>query len=863
MVKAPLVLGVVFCVVACGDATESDGMTDSPTTGMISTSGGSEASSADSTSGGSPTTSGSSPTTSSSDTDMTTGGETDGSCPPPQGDPAPPTECAANCGSSNLDLEHISAVNYAGSVVHQLSPACAGSACPAPLDQGSYGAVPIGRCEDSAEALASPRGPEAYCRFAPVALAFGFEVGFTTPPLPDSISRTRPRLDDGQPEEFAWHTRILQVEGPTTRYAGVWRNGTAEAPDTAVGRNLTCIENLEALGIDFDPEDLDAVCSATFDGDGGPTPLRMMAQGVFYPTEGQLESRSLSCSTPVDGPDTCCSSCDEQLAVRVARYGADAEGARRSPNDATAIECDPDADPLLTCRDFLADVDRSGEIIRHRYEWEGCTADWPLTLNDRLRELHPDDRPSDIEPTFGACEFTEECEDGQVCIGTNASGAACLAGSGLNGDGGDCQDGVCRLEWFGGCRRTNAGSDYCVDRRFREIGTAACFAGTVEFEAAGQSFPATTRIAQCDLDENGRIDAGNEAEACCQDALGNERSCDPLFQTNVEPVARFDRDAELPPTAQCVCEDDAPDACTSLVEDACEPPVGDGESPEDAASIDAYAFQAVRRRGGVRFADDLNGFDLRLGYAGQQERARPEACAEIRATISGRGPSETWLANASIVPSLDRDYNVALCSDSTYDFVFAGPDDPEHVRTSDGDTLAGKQRYSVSTSAFLVTPGSGFPTDNLNISACDDFTLRLSNAYDLSAENLRKPELWQVEDMDGDAVATTLIAGGPDCDPTATAADVTMGAIPCLVVDVGDVQIGRLSVQLDPTQFPDVLLVGSRYRIVLPGLEDSAEISDPDAYRAAFHDACGMPLITGDLPEAEYVYDFTIDSPCN
>lgn len=856
MVKPRLAFAVVFGAVACGDSAGSagsSGMTDSGTTGTTSASTGFETSSTDSTSGSDPTTA---DTGSSSDTDMATGGETDGACPPPQDAPPAPTECANNCGSSGLDLEHISAVNYAGTVVHRLSPACMGPACPSPLDQGTYGAVPIGRCEESAEALASPRGPDAYCRFAPVALAFGFELGFTAPPLPESISQTRPRLDDGQPEEFAWHTRVLQVEGPTTRYAGVWRNGFAGEPDTAEGRNLTCLDNLEALGIDFDPEDLDAACSATFDGDNGITPLRMATEGVFYPTEGRLESRSLSCSTPVDGPDTCCSSCDEQVAVRVARYGADADGVRRSPNEATAIECDPDADPLLACRDFLADVDRTGEIIRHRYEWEGCTTDWPVTLNDRLRELHPDERPADIEPTFGACELNEDCEDGQVCIGSNEDGSACLLGD-------DCQDRACRLEWFGGCQRTAAGADYCVDRRFRDLGAAACFSSAVEFQAGGQSFPAASRIAQCDLDENGRIAEGNEAEACCQDALGNEQSCDPLFQANVEPVARFDRDAELGPSAQCVCQEDAPDACTSLVEDACEPPLGEGTNPGGVATIDAYAYQAVSRRGGVRFAEDLDGFDLRLGYAGQQERARPEACAEARATISVRGPTETWLANAFIVPSLDRDYNIALCSDSTYDFVFAGPDDPEHVRTSDGDTLAGKQRYSVSTSAFLITPSSGFPTDNLNIGACDNFSLRTTNAYDLSAENLRKPQVWQVEDIDGDAVATTLIAGGLDCDPTATAADVVMGAIPCLVVDVEDAQIGEVNVRLDPTQFPDVLMVGSRYRLVLPGLDDPADISDADAYRAAFHDACGMPLITGDLPEAEYTYDFTIDSSCD
>lgn len=73
---------------------------------------------------------------------------------------------------------------------------------------------------------------------------------------------------------------------------------------------------------------------------------------------------------------------------------------------------------------------------------------------------------------------------------------------------------------------------------------------------------------------------------------------------------------------------------------------------------------------------------------------------------------------------------------------------------------------------------------------------------------------------------------------------------------------GQVSVRLDAEQFPDLLQVGQRYRVVLPGLDDLAEASDPDAYAEAFHDACGVPLLTGDLPEAEYVYDFGIDSPC-
>jgi len=119
-----------------------------------------------------------------------------------------------------------------------------------------------------------------------------------------------------------------------------------------------------------------------------------------------------------------------------------------------------------------------------------------------------------------------------------------------------------------------------------------------------------------------------------------------------------------------------------------------------------------------------------------------------------------------------------------------------------------------------------------------------------------------VHGMGGEQVATTRVAGGRDCDPEATPAEVEMGAIPCLVVDPDNSSIAELEFRPDPEVFPDLLQVGQRYRAVLPGLDDPADIGDPAAYVEAFHDACGMPLITGDLPESEYDYEFTIDSAC-
>lgn len=777
--------------------------------------------------------------------------ETTGSCPPPSEGTPPPTECARDCGSNGFDFEHLSGINYAGRLVHQLSPTCEGPSCPAPLDAGSYGDEPIGRCEDSAEAQASPRGPEAYCRLSPLVSTFGLELGLTGSPEPTSVTEFRPRLDgSAELEPYVWHTGIVRLEGPLSRFAGRWEAGTVEAWDRVEGRNLTCIENLEALGIPYDEDALDAACSATRMVDGVAVPLRMQMDGVVEPTPGLLDGRTSSCSSPSEGPDTCCTSCDEQLSVRVARYGVGEDGERRSPNAETAIACDPGSDRLMACRDFVAEVDRRDELVRHRYTWDGCTSDWPLPLEDRLRQTHPDERPSDSDVFGASCSSSDECESGLECIGVDSDGNACSQGAG-------CDDRVCRLEWFGDCQETEAGDAFCVDRRFRLRSAGACFIAEQDFEGGGVSQPAGARLAEC-----GEMDGALSPEACCQDALGNEASCDPFFQSDVRPVELFDRTPEMGPP-ECICDESQTGACESLVEELCEPPLGDGMDPAGGSPPGTYAYREVRRRGGTRFSQELGGFELRLATLGGLTRAGAEACAESSNTIDEQGPTEAWRAHANFVPELDRNYSVAICSGQTYSLVFAGPEDPQYLRSTGGDTLAGKQRYTVETSDFLIIPGSGFPTDNLNIGQCDDFSIRVSNAFDLSVDNLRKPMLWRVEDVDGEPTATERIAGGRDCDPDATAGDVAMGAIPCLEVDPENFLIGEISVRLNAEQFPDVLQVGERYRLVLPGLDDLADASDPDAYADAFHDACGVPLLTGDLPELEYAYDFTIDGPCN
>ncbi len=819
---------------------------------------------------GSTTSDGLSPTTATTDVDpsdpgttlTTTDSDTDGTdtddpsatggavCPPPEEDTPGPTECTRDCGANAFDLEHISGINYSGVLVHDLFPACEGPSCPEPSDAGTYRDQAITPCEDSPAAQASARGPEAYCRLSPLALVFGFELGFTESPSPESITEYRPLLDGDGEEAYVWHDGIVRVEGPTSRYAGRWVRGTGEAWDEVVGRNLTCVENLDALGIPHDRDSLDAACAATRELDGETVPLRMDPAGVFEPTRGRLDGRTSSCSTPGEGPDTCCSVCDEQLSVRVARYGVGQDGTRLSPNEGTAITCDPAADRFESCRDFVADVERRDELVAYRYTWDGCTTDWPLPFEDRLRETHPNARPSGSDLVGGACSRRSDCGDGQECIGTDGAGDACT-------DGEDCVDRQCRLEWFGQCEMTEAGDHYCVDRRFHLRNASACFVAEQDFEGVDGPNVAGERLAECAESVVG----DPTPETCCQDVLGNEAACDPFFQTEVRPVSIFDRTLDFG-VPNCVCDSMQSAFCQGLTEELCAPPVGAGTDPAGGALPGTYAYREVRRRGGTRYDEALDGFELRLAWEGYEQRGLTERCAEESGLLSGRSPDEVWSAHTSFNPSDERDYNVAMCSGSTYTLVFGGPDDVEHVRTADGDTLAGKQRYVVQTSDFVVDPGSGFPADNLLISACDAVSLRVSNVFDLSLDNLRKPALWRVEQIAGENVATERVAGGRDCDPDATAGDVAMGAIPCLLVDPDEAFSGTVSVRLDPEQFPNLLLEGQRYRLVLPGLDDSADIVDADAYSEAFHDACGMPLITGDLPVPEYEYEFTVDTPC-
>jgi hypothetical protein len=147
-------------------------------------------------------------------------------------------------------------------------------------------------------------------------------------------------------------------------------------------------------------------------------------------------------------------------------------------------------------------------------------------------------------------------------------------------------------------------------------------------------------------------------------------------------------------------------------------------------------------------------------------------------------------------------------------------------------------------------------------------------------ENLGKLQLVRVDigdpdDPDDDEVTTpnddceivaAPVAGGPACAATEEARDGDGDGLPdpcsapCLTVDIADQFTGGLNVEIDPAVFGKVLENRATYRLVAPGLGSREDMEDPDNYKAAFWDACGMPLILGGADEPDYLYQFTIDN---
>ncbi len=825
------------------------------------------------------------------------------------------------CDPDNLLLESISGINYASKKVNILNPQCEGNDCPADFSSGSYFIEEIGPCEETDAAMNSPRGAAEFCKISPLVTAFGIEFVFNNLLDPTSIELVRKRPDNPQLfEVYDWKHQVLEIEGPITRFNGDFKKGATEAPDVVTRLvNLSCIDNLRAEGLPFGHEDYQDPatnpCNAV-----GPNglPRKLQENGTFKSYPGRWTIGSNSCDTPEEGPDTCCSRCDYLLSVSVAKYGVTTdvpEGSRyrdlqsagllRNPNTGSAITCDPTGDVYQQCADFIPWVDRSEQEISYQYFWD-CNPEDPsceptrfgAPYYDRLRETFPTDRPAFLERRNASCSSTSECRTakelpGTSCVGRTADGLACDPFVDPVG----CTNGTCVAEWFVKCGSnsdTIGDTDpstpdvidgYCVDKRYSDRGAAGCLRAGAPFNALCdengnncQTAPANTRLAFCDHDENGTLIASE----CCQSTLqagldeASPEACDPFFQ-NVTPIGIYDRNATLPePTKGCICPaggtryaDVRGDAeCADSIRVGCFDADDIRSNGDNARARDErarqYAVKFVSRVGGVVYDPAVKGFEWRPADVGSVPRADIEACAEARALIQVRDTEDGWRANDAFQPENIEDYDRGLCSGSEYTVHFQVPaDGGQFIQDKVGNTLAGKASYTFETPEFHVEPGSGFPSDNLRIGACNDFSIRFSNKYDMSPENLAKIQIWRIDRMATrlEDSFIELIAGGNNCARTQEALDAGDAPVPCLTVDVGNQAIGEVGIEIDPTVFGPVLETGASYRVWVPGLGSRADMADPAAYQSAFWDVCGMPLITGGASAPDFLYDFTVDQP--
>ncbi|MEM6291961.1 MAG: thrombospondin type 3 repeat-containing protein [Myxococcota bacterium] len=885
------------------------------------------------------------------------------------------TDCGI-CDPDNLILESISGINYQSDKIHILNPECEGDDCPAPISSGSYFIEEIIECEETEEAQASVDAAE-YCRLSPLVTAFGIEFVFNNLLDPTSIELVRKRPDNPQLfEVYDWKTDVLQVQGPITRFNGDYRRGDRESPD-AITRlvNLSCIDNLRDEGESFSFEDYadpaNNPCNEISPATGLPRKMRM--DSTIKAARGIWTAAGNSCSSPEEGPDTCCSYCEYLLSTKVDRYGVSLDGSQvLSPNPMTtgpdnqpygaAIDCGgvdevgTVIDKFEACADFRPSVDRSDEEQSWEYFWcpkgEPATADCELRpdvfkvpLFDMLRQTHPDNRPRGLENRDARCNTTSECSDvhdltGTECIGETESGNACLADA---YDDGSCTNAVCRPQWVVTCRynddTTGAETAYCQDRRFATAGTAACLLTTTGVEEEGDvgligqpgagvtinceegqtgcdQAGAGNELSRADWDENGRISA---AEGCQGSLYGgspfveldeNGRNtipdgfnCDPFYQTNLVPKPLYQRDENLPdPTRRCICPDSGSlesnrgdleeDGCFDTVERGCYDRNGDLVDGREGQ----YAVKFVSRAGGIVYDPAIKGFDWRPADLGGIPRADIENCAEnnVDRLVGALNRHDGWRSADTFTPENFEDYDRAMCSGQEYTVVFAEPGNDDglpFVIDKADNTLAGKSVYTFETSQFHVQPGSGFPTDNLRIGACDDFSLRFSNKYDASPENMSKLQMFRVTcEGEGDDRECSIAAPDPACDsanPPSGACCPGEGsfvpvaggsacyetsdeleaarqndpcAAPCLTIDIENQFLGEVGVEIDPVEFGQFLEINETYRLLAPTAAtlDQAT-SDPAVYAAVFWDACGMPLIAEDAEP--YNYDFTIDTP--
>ena len=870
------------------------------------------------------------------------------------------TDCGI-CDPDNLILESISGVNYQSDKVHILNPTCEGDSCPEPISKGSYFIEEVIPCEETEEAQASADAAE-YCRLSPLVTAFGIEFIFNNLLDPTSIELVRKRPDNPQLfEVYDWKTDVLQVQGPITRFNGDYKKGDRDAADTITRLvNLSCIDNLAANGQTFSNADYENPatnpCNTVNPATGQP--MKLFEGGTIKAARGIWTAAGNSCSSPEEGPDTCCTYCDYLLSTKVDRYGVDPDGIPRNPNEgvegfAAAIQCGgPDeaasnlpVDKYAACSGFIPSVDRSDEEQSWRYAWcaPGTAGpDCPLEVQvfavplfDKLRETHPDARPAGMENLTSKCTSTAQCGDvhdltGTECIGTHAdTGVACLADA---YDDGSCEEAVCRPQWMATCsfdeNTTGADVAYCQDRRFGEAGTAACHVTTDEIENVGvyggagiggaglsdcdeegencQQRAGGAVLAFADWNENGRLTA---EEACQGSIYGPTQAgqdgfaCDPYYQGNLREKQIYERDENLPgPTRECICPNESDlDAGLAAAGEGCEEAVTrgcyDGNGNLVESRVGEYAVKFVTRAGGVIYDPAIKGFEWRPADLGGVPRADIESCAENNTDrlVAPLNRHDGWRAADNFTPENFEDFDRAMCSGQEYTVVFnePGTDNPAFVIDKADNTLAGKSVYRFETSQFHVQPGSGFPTDNLRIGACDDFSLRFSNKYDSSPENLAKLQLYRVTctgegenevcnlaspdpacDRDnppagaccaGEGEVPAPVAGGSSCYETNAELKAARDggntcAAPCLTVDIENQFIGEVKIQVDPIEFGQFLELSETYRMLAPmaGTLEEA-LGNEDVYRSVFWDACGMPLVAQDADQ--YFYDFTIDQP--
>ena len=831
------------------------------------------------------------------------------------------------CDPENLILETVAGVNYAGKIVKLLGPQCEGNDCPGELTKGNYFVEKIIPCVETEEALKSPRGVDEWCRVSPLIVNDGLQFIFNNLLDPQSVELVRKSPVNPQLfEVYDWRSRIVHLEGPIARYNGDYFRATSQSSPDRMTRSvsLSCIDNLADQGVAFDQSSVNMnVCDGTFEADGKTIPLKMRLNQMVNSRNGETDARQAaqSCTPPQEGVDTCCDVCDYELSVNVAKYGVTQPlpemseatfDQKRSPNANTAIKCDLMGDKFVDCRDFIPHVDRTHEVRKFSYDWngDGKVADdgsetFRVPMQDKLRETHPDQRPAGYEQKTVPCDTAQDCSDptgpnlpGMDCVGTK-DGQACSA------EDPTCLNKRCVAEWFVDCRAdkdTTGTQGYCVDKRWNGQGVAACFTAKSDYAIctdaecmAQASDGAGNRFAYADADTNNFI---SSKEGCRPELGGSDglagQTCDPYSQPGLVPTARYDRKETLPSTTRkCICEDTPAEGCADLVARLCHVD-GDAAKPLIPEKKGQYALKFISRNGGVIYDPAIKGVLFLPADLGGMPRSFVENCSAGRAKgAGGLNIKDGWRANDlgfEVFENFDR----SMCSSSTYKVKFEEPGSAnalQYIRDKVGNTLLGKSTYVLKTPDFHVVPGSGFPTDNPRIGACDDFEIRFSNKYDMSPVNVNKLVIreYQVSKCgvtEGE-VAGAVVAGGQGCVKTKEELASNPNAVPCLTVNVRDQEIGAIRVEIDSKEFGAVLrpctdTTAVHYRLEVPGMnlaegEDvyAAMKNRPDEYKAAFWDACGMPLVlsmpkldkagkvTGVDPNAapDYVYEFRIDAP--